>query len=408
MVSFNQKIENALSPFNYIEFSNAEAFEGLSTQPQRLLLIDLAEPSQPIAQISEAANQTSTMAQSETVKKKAKQVEIATAGDLVSQPTEDEQPKKKPLIPLEKNKVIAGMEAAKYELTKRLEEALAAVKEVSQGIEIYLLLMDGKEKIADFLPETQYTQIALLVDDEDLIKDLRTILEKRWGQEVQLDGHLFLASSADHSALKKQSTKMLDLNVSLIPCPVADKSHIWAATFAATNTVYAVTPSRPYQTLKVKGISYVGQGPNLEQRNDLLKSGVSTWKVSGDSIHIDRLVTTYSKDASYRDLNTKQTLSYIRYDFNRSIAAMFPRHMLAKDNYAYQGPVITPTVAKAFAISRYRKWQANNLVQDPDGSFAKKVRVEVDEKQGDKLNFYLPVHVMGQWVITQTQIAFRI
>ncbi len=375
MFDFEEKIENAFSPYHYIEFSNKEANIGLSSQPQRLLLIDSIEESKVNAASSD-----------------------------------------KPPTSFPPNKVLNLVKVSEdnLPLPLRLKESIDATKAAAPNAETFILLLDKKFNLAEVLPEIQFTQIALLVDDEKILTSIRSELENRWGQRIQLDGHLFFAAKKPDTELIALAKKLNDIHVTVLPCPETEKPHIWSAAFAATNAVFAISPSRPYQTLKIKGISYTGEGAKLAQRNALLAAGVSTWKVIGDSVQIDRLVTTYTKgptgeaDPSYRDLNTKQTLSYIRFDFRNAIAAAYPRHMLAKDNYPYKGAVVTPNDAKIFAIGRYRIWQEANLVQDPDGDFNKKIQVLVDEKEPGKLNFYLPIYLMGQWNVTQTQISFRI
>ena len=82
--------------------------------------------------------------------------------------------------------------------------------------------------------------------------------------------------------------------------------------------------------------------------------------------------------------------------------------MLAKDDKAYAGPVITPASAKALVIARYRMWQRSCLVQDPGDEFAKGVRAEVHPTEPGKLLLYLPIVLMGQLHQTHTKIAFSL
>lgn len=254
------------------------------------------------------------------------------------------------------------------------------------------------------LPEEQYTQIVLQGEEPAHIKLVKDWLDERWKSILQLDGHLFVASEKPKEELLKLAKLISSKHVSLIPGPTE-----WAAAFASVNAQHASTPARPYQTLEVSGIELAkGRAPfSLKERNELLAGGVSTFTVNGADIRIDRLVTT-DTSLSYRDLNTKQTLSYLRYDFRNFMQSTFPRHMLARDDGAYQGPVVTPKSAKALAIARYRKWQDSYLVQDPGGVFADGVRVEVDPKDPGKLLIYLPVVLMGQLRITHTQISFTL
>ena len=411
--------EKTLSPYNYIEFNGSGASAGmLSSQPQRLLII------------SEMPKPTETTEEKKAREKAEAEARDAGNGDDTTPPTlpvidneslagaKNKKPKKpksiinesadeSPVIPkvvpafndLSRDKTddeLLSLFGKASEGMKAAKAARVAYKNVSMSV----LFVDNstketlKESLAK-LPEQQYTQIVYPYTEAEKIKQVVAILDERWKSDTQIDGHLFVPLTAE------QTTKdILSKHVTVVP---GDAS--WAGAFAAVNAQYAVAPSRPYQTLKVPGLSQTGEAPKLNERNTLLNSGISTYRVKGTDVHIDRLVTT-DTSLTYRDLNVKQTLSYLRYDFKRFLDEAFPRHMLARDNAEYEGPVVTPKAAKAMAIARYRKWQGSNLVQDPGGKFADGVRVEVDPKDTGKLLFLLPVIPMGQLRVTHTQIAF--
>ena len=82
--------------------------------------------------------------------------------------------------------------------------------------------------------------------------------------------------------------------------------------------------------------------------------------------------------------------------------------MLAKDEFPYKGAVVTPKMLRAFCITKYRQWQNNNLVQDPGGEFKKRLAINVSKDIPGKVDIILPIHVMGQWRITQTSLQFEI
>ena len=377
MITFDTPLvgSEALSPYNYIEFNSAQAFTGLSFQPQRLLIIEGKETAS------------------------AAPTAPATAATIAPRRADTGS------LPLNKLMALAECEKEKYVLPERLNKAIKAAQLAAKA-SLYVLLTDKvkADDLRPLIPEEQFTHLVLC--GEVQLEALALLLAERWGHDQQIDGHLFIGS-------KTHTTKLNSPHVTVIPVMGEDSPEEWAAAFAAVNAQYATTPSRPYQTLKVVGLKTQHPGPTLKERNELLAKGLATWRKQSDEIYIDRLVTTYLtnsqgvSDPSFRDLNVKQTLSLLRYDFRSAISLQYPRHMLAKDDFPYEGPVITPKTAKMFAIARYRKWQTMNLVQDPDGQFAKNIRVEIDDTPG-KLNFYLPVYVMGQWRVTQTQIAFRL
>ena len=180
------------------------------------------------------------------------------------------------------------------------------------------------------------------------------------------------------------------------------------------NAQLASSPQKPYTQVSLPRLEAPALPPKLKTRDDLLKAGVTTIRLNGKLVFLDRLVTTQRKidadeaDPCFRDVNTKQILSYLRYDLKQYFGTIFSRMSLARDDFPYSGDVITPKAAKALIIARFRKWQEKNLVQDPEEMFAKEVKAEVDPDNPTKLNFYLPIVVMGQLYTTQTQICFTI
>ena len=344
-------VSTRLAPHHYIKFDNTGAFKGMSLQKQRILVID-------------------------------------------------NRPKLK-LSPKPITKDEAGAEQVRQEEDKVIDKLLS-------GIEHKKIVYDPK---ALSIPEEAFTQIVLLSYDKDVIGKIKAVLEKRWSNEQQLDGILFVAGRTDSLYAEFNSPY-----ICLIPLKHAvDSAALWGVSFAVMNANYASEPARPYQNLKLPGItSAASEGFTLAEREELLGKGFSSWRKAGDDIMVDRLITTFLKsvagadDPSYRDLNTLQTLSLLRYDFRSSVALRYPRHMLAKDGYQYKGPVVTPKMLRSFCITKYRQWQENSLVQDEVGMFKKRLSVEVDKNTPGKVNITLPIQVMGQWRITDTTISFEL
>lgn len=399
-ISFNTKLKDALAPHHYIDFDNSNAYDGLSAQKQHLLLVDLVDSIDNTTSSPTAKNTTST------VEKTSDKQLNASSNPMIL--TEEEAIKE-----------IATEDTS----VSRIKNALSIKKNAGPSVTSSVLKLVKRKHTADYvkdieelLSEQSYTQIALLSSDQQQLDAWKIVLKNRWAHDLQLDGHVFTAKYGDTEELKKLAKELNSPHITILPLKNQDdKPEEWAAGFATVNAVYATTPSRPYQNISINGLttSKTNDGFSLKERNALLGAGISTWRTNGSEIIIDRLVTTYTTnetsadDPSYRDLNTLQTLSFLRYDFRTAVALRYPRHMLAKDDYPYKGPVITPKIARMFVISRYRQWQENNLVQDPGGLFAKNLSVEASDTPG-KLDFYLPIHVMGQWRITQTSIAFKI
>ena len=289
-----------------------------------------------------------------------------------------------------------------------LSKMLQTAVKVNPMVEKYAYPLKGEtllEALAK-LPEVQFTQIAAS-SCEDLTA-VNEMLEKRWNPTLQIDGHLFLAESGSVAELTEKYKEINNLtHISLMAKGDSESpSFLWAASLAAVNAAYAQKPFLPYHSLLLAGVKPPKTMFSLAQRNILLKSGISTHFVEGKTVKIDRLVSMYSKDSSYRDLNKKQILSYLRYDFVKFLKSMYPRHALSQDESQADGDVATPKSARDLAIARHLRWKKEKYVQDPDAEFKNLVRVWVDENNGETLRFYLPVQLMGQLRRTITTIAF--
>ena len=364
-MSLNLKLSTNLSPYHYVKIDSEGAFKGVSAQTPHIVLIapgaddDGFGPPGPD--------------DPEQIKSAVRQIERSGSGADISV----------------------------------LRVARAAAGPAQKGEKPESL----SNRVSRHLPERRFTHFVMLSYDEPIIRAFKTILERRWGHAEQLDGVLFAA------ALKDKAKK--DLNspyICLIPLKSEyDNEGTWATGFCASNAAHFAEPARPYQNIVVSGIeTKEGEGYTHAQRGKLLADGLCSWRKEGDDIVMDRLVTTYLKaqsgadDPSMKDLNTIQTLSLIRHDFKTSAALRYPRHMLAKDDHPYSGPVVTPKALKTFVITKYRQWQENNLVQDEGGQFAKNVKVEVNANSPGTVDIHLPIQVMGQWRITQTIIQFSL
>ena len=303
----------------------------------------------------------------------------------------------------------------KGEEDARFTEEKKLVQGVNPILPIFGLVYKDIQSALVLLPEIQFTQLVWFGENEAELLILRDFLSGRWKSPEEIDGHLFIAKSGALPEIKQLAHDLENYHISIFPTFSNEKKDepIWAITIAAVNAQLAFSPQKPYSQVELPGLVTISP-PKLQERNELLAAGVSTIRMNGKRVLLDRMVTTQSKndagvkDPCFRDVNTKQILSYLRYDLKQYFSTIFSRMSLARDDFAYGGDVITPKAAKSLVIARFRKWQEQSLVQDPEERFSKDVRVEVDAKNPTKLNFYLPIVVMGQLYTTQTQICFSL
>ena len=262
----------------------------------------------------------------------------------------------------------------------------------------------------------QWNVIASPHTDEPGLTAWDKDLEDRWGPLRQTDGHLFTASNLGGEELSNRFKAMNSKHITIMaatdsPSPVWE----WAAATASVNAFEAQTdPARPYQTLALKGILAPKKIMGLAERDLRLKDGIATTTVDpSGTIRIERLVTTYKRspagalDRAYFDLNTKQTLSLLRWDFRNHFMTKFARHKLADDGTRFGAgqAILTPKTAKAEALSKFAEWEERGLVENAD-QFRKEMIVERNRQNPNRLDFMLPPDLINQLMITAVQIGF--
>lgn len=265
--------------------------------------------------------------------------------------------------------------------------------------------------------ETQYDVIIMPYSDAANLLLMKTELDDRWGPLRQNDGHLFFCRKedfSDHSTFldgqnNEQETVM---NISG-PTP----TFMWASNIAARVAQSAqADPARPFQTLDLSQVLAPTDAEQfiLGERNQILNAGGSTYNVNaGGTVQIERLRTTRvdnefgDPDEALADLNSKLTVSFIRFDFRVLMSTKYPRHKLANDGTRF-GPgqaIMTPLIGKAEAISRFEQWEELGLVEGFE-QFRRDLIVERNAQDANRLDFLLPPDLVNQFRVAGAKIAF--
>lgn len=243
-------------------------------------------------------------------------------------------------------------------------------------------------------------------------------LATRWGPLTQNDGMHFTATAlSDTDASTLGNTRNSPHSSILIsygsPSPVWE----WAAAYGGVVSYHgAIDPARPLQTLPLKGIL----APKIEdrlthtQRDVLLHDGIATFIIaSGGVVRLERAITSYktnalgADDPSYLDIETLMTLSYLRHDFRTYFLTKYPRHKLADDGVRFGAgqAVLTPKIAKAEAIAKFRQWEEMGLVENV-GQFKTDLVVERNATDPNRLDFLIPPDLINQARVFAAKIAF--
>lgn len=266
------------------------------------------------------------------------------------------------------------------------------------------------------LDDTQYNVVVMPWSDTANLNLLETELASRWAANRQIEGHAFLGKRDSYANLLTYGDARNNKHETVIPCNGPSSPWDIAAQVAAeVAKQMQIDPARPVQNLVLNTVLAPSSSEtfSLEERNLLLYDGISTLKVSGGKVYIERLITTYqtngagADDESYLRVETMFTIAYIRYDFRTDFYLKFPRHKLADDGTRFgEGqPVVTPKIAKAFCLTKFTQWEDKALVEGFQ-QFKDDLIVERNSTNTDRLDILLPPNLVNQMRVLGAQIQF--
>lgn len=265
--------------------------------------------------------------------------------------------------------------------------------------------------------DDQYDVLAVPYIDSDNETKINAELELRFGPLKQTDGRCYNANNVAFGSLTtfgetKNSKHIVTLGVPGSPW----SPWKWAAATAGVVAFYAaIDPARPLQTLEIPGAMApaLNDRLTLSERNTLLYSGISTFKVVGDTCVIERLITRYrlnnagGSDPSYLNVEILNTLSYLRWDWRNYILNKYPRHKLASDGIRV-GPgqaIVTPKSMKAEAVTKFRQWEELGYVEGFD-QFVNDLIVERNAQDTERLDVDMSPDMVNGLRILGTKLGF--
>lgn len=303
-----------------------------------------------------------------------------------------------------------------------------AGEQTPEGIAIDIEAMSGgmlnpslDEAFAN-IGDEEYDFISMGYTDANSLnacKELMNGKTGRWSYASQIYGHVFTAVRATVAESQTLGKTRNDEHMTILSYDGSDTPP-WVVSAAYVGTAassLSIDPARPLQTLSITGM----QAPpifkrfSFTERNSLLFSGISTFFVQSGTCQIERLITTYQKNAygqadnSYLDVETMYTSMYVvRYLRNR-IETKFGRSKLA-DNGTHFGPgqkIVTPDIIRAELICAYQELEELGLVENADG-FKDALIVERDANDRNRINILLPPDFINQLRVFAMLVQFRL
>lgn len=275
----------------------------------------------------------------------------------------------------------------------------------------------GVASVITAMGEQQYHVIGSAYANSTALGLFQTEMQDRWGPVRANDGQYIYARNESYANHLTHLTSRNNEQESVMNSAGPTPSFEWAANVAAVVAREGQQdPARPMQTVALTQVLAPMESERFDhsERNELLKQGSSTFYVDGSEIvRIERMRTTRTQnqfsvdDESLADLNPKLTLSYLRYDFRANWLTKYPRHKLANDGTRF-GPgqaIMTPKIAKAEAIAKFRQWEDLGLVEGID-QFKRDLIVERNASDPTRLDFMLPPDLVNQLRVVGVQIGF--
>ena len=241
-------------------------------------------------------------------------------------------------------------------------------------------------------------------------------LEDRWGPLRQNDGHMITGFEGLFSQVRDFADTLNSEHITVIDSIGVDGANKWMSNLTAVLARELQNdPARPLQSVPLRAITPPPTSAERSQgeRNTLLGKGITTVRTGPGGVVLERVRTTKKTNAfgeadlSLADLNTKATLSYIRYDFRTRFVGKFARHKLANDGTRF-GPgqsVLTPRTAKAEIVSMFADWEELGLVEGAT-QFENDLIVERNATDPNRLDIQMPPDLINQLRVGAAQIQF--
>ncbi len=268
-----------------------------------------------------------------------------------------------------------------------------------------------------------YHVISMPYTDRANLRVMEDELIDRWGPLRHIDGICITARTGTFGELVtfgEEGEQGNYENIVIIEnCKTPDLPYVRAASIAGNVAYYgSIDPARPFQTLAMTGLlaPKVDDRLTMYEQNQLLYSGIATTQIdAGGKVQIQRVITNYQKspsgadDTSYLDVNTKLTLSYLRFDFRARILRKYPRHKLATDasEVSPGQAIMTPKLGKAEAVSACQDWIELGLVENMS-MFKEGLICERNPLDPNRLDWRMTPDLVNQFRLGAAQIQFRL
>lgn len=299
-------------------------------------------------------------------------------------------------------------------------------QETPAGVGAVVTALSGGSGAPDFdtlwpvLGDEWYNVMAIPHTDSASHANIDNEMGDRSGPMRQIPCEVFAANDDTHSNLGTFGNARNSEFISVIspagknsPTP----SFEIGANYAAVAAYYlSIDPARPLQTLELSHVLPPAKADRFTQQenNLLLFDGIATAMIdAGGNVLIQRAITLYQEnalgadDASYLDVNTLFTITYLRWSVRNRILLRFPRSKLANDGTKFGAgqEIVTPKSMKSEIFGLFLEWETIGLVENAD-QFKDELIVERNSSDPNRLDVQMPPDLVNQLRVTAIQVQF--
>ncbi len=269
------------------------------------------------------------------------------------------------------------------------------------------------------LGDQRFDAIVMPYTDTTNLTTLETELASRWAPPRMIEGEGYIPSSGTVGSLasfgtSRNSPFMECFGIYKCPNPGWERIATWAAVVESSANI---DPARGFEGLPLPGLLPPPPSNRFmgSEQETLLRDGISTAKVEGGVLVVQRAITMYQTaaggviDTAYLNLNTVKTTAYFRYSLRARMALKFPRHKLVDDGnpIAPGQAVVSPKVIRAEEIALASEWVTAGLMENLD-QFKRDLVTQRSATDPDRIDSLLAPDVVNQFRIFAGQIQFRL
>lgn len=291
----------------------------------------------------------------------------------------------------------------------------AAGEKLPTGLEVSIARNTDGAGVPSFdleaLGDEEFDTIGWIYKDAASLQAIADLMSQRWSPYQMIYGHVITAVVGDADSLQTFSNRLL--NDPHLSCYVAADvpNPSWEIVGALVGLTDRYQMSADDATLALGFYGHVLQGIvpprsgkalTAAQRDSLVRLGFATLNVGPSGVYVEVARTTYLRNAQGipdTSLSEQRTLAILQRMIRRDRAEFMGRFagaVLAPDGTRFSAGVkaVTPSIARAFFLDQYYKYEQVGFVMDAEG-MAKELVIEINAQDPNRLDILYPPRITG-------------